>query len=141
MYVVLWSPADESGTSPSDTPKLFVFLGERFVLTVRRNTWTDQLDLRKRFDDDRDYLGHGPAGALHIALAAVSESYSRIVNAIERELEELEREVFDEAIIDDAPRIYRLRQRIGWQRRPLTSLVDALTRDAGDLAKLGDRHP
>lgn len=138
--IVFWSLGDAHGDD-REVPKLFLFLGAGFVVTVRRHASDHAVNIAERLEAEPEYLRTGPVGALFVVLEAVTEHYLTVVNLLEHELIDLEQEVFDQSVIDDSDRIYRLRQRVGRLERPLSSLTRSISRSAGLLTQLGDQHP
>ncbi|MFC6084440.1 magnesium and cobalt transport protein CorA [Sphaerisporangium aureirubrum] len=108
--------------------ELHVFVGADFVLTVRHSEAPDLAKVRRRMEDDPDLLRQGPQAVLYAILDAVVDGYAPVVAGLQKDIDEIEVQVFggDPA----APRrIYALsREVIEFQRatRPLLAMLEGL---------------
>ncbi|GGK67055.1 magnesium transporter CorA [Sphaerisporangium melleum] len=108
--------------------ELHVFLGPDFVLTVRHSEAPDLSKVRRRMENDPDLLCQGPQAVLYAILDAVVDGYAPVVAGLQKDIDEIEVQVFggDPA----APRrIYALsREVIEFQRatRPLLDMLNNL---------------
>ncbi|WP_248962746.1 magnesium and cobalt transport protein CorA [Sphaerisporangium perillae] len=113
--------------------ELHVFVGPDFVLTVRHSEAPDLSKVRRRMENDPDLLRQGPQAVLYAILDAVVDGYAPVVAGLQKDIDEIEVQVFggDPA----APRrIYALsREVIEFQRatRPLLEMLNNLI--AGSL--------
>ncbi|MFC4536787.1 magnesium and cobalt transport protein CorA [Sphaerisporangium dianthi] len=108
--------------------ELHVFVGRDFVLTVRHSEAPDLSKVRRRMENDPDLLRQGPQAVLYAILDAVVDGYAPVVAGLQKDIDEIEVQVFggDPA----APRrIYALsREVIEFQRatRPLLDMLSNL---------------
>ncbi|GAA1263157.1 magnesium and cobalt transport protein CorA [Sphaerisporangium rubeum] len=108
--------------------ELHVFVGADFVLTVRHSEAPDLSKVRRRMEEDPDLLRQGPQAVLYAILDAVVDGYAPVVAGVQKDIDEIEVQVFggDPA----APRrIYALsREVIEFQRatRPLLAMLEGL---------------
>ncbi|WP_372455606.1 magnesium and cobalt transport protein CorA [Sphaerisporangium fuscum] len=108
--------------------ELHVFVGPDFVLTVRHSEAPDLSKVRRRMETDPDLLHQGPQAVLYAILDAVVDGYAPVVAGLQKDIDEIEVQVFggDPA----APRrIYALsREVIEFQRatRPLLDMLNGL---------------
>ncbi|GII83201.1 magnesium transporter CorA [Sphaerisporangium siamense] len=108
--------------------ELHVFVGPDFVLTVRHSEAPDLSKVRRRMEDDPELLRQGPQAVLYAILDAVVDGYAPVVAGLQKDIDEIEVQVFggDPA----APRrIYELsREVIEFQRatRPLLDMLNGL---------------
>ncbi|MET8144458.1 magnesium and cobalt transport protein CorA [Sphaerisporangium sp. NPDC005288] len=108
--------------------ELHVFVGGDFVLTVRHSEAPDLSKVRRRMENDPDLLRQGPQAVLYAILDAVVDGYAPVVAGLQKDIDEIEVQVFggDPA----APRrIYALsREVIEFQRatRPLLDMLSNL---------------
>ncbi|RCG29549.1 magnesium and cobalt transport protein CorA [Sphaerisporangium album] len=108
--------------------ELHVFVGPDFVLTVRHSEAPDLSKVRRRMETDPDLLRQGPQAVLYAILDAVVDGYAPVVAGLQKDIDEIEVQVFggDPA----APRrIYALsREVIEFQRatRPLLDMLNGL---------------
>ena len=68
----------------------------------------------------------GALGAAFLVLDDLCADYAALTERIEDELEEIEQQVYDDAVVESRTRIYRLRQQIGKIGRAVSSLATAL---------------
>lgn len=140
LLLVFWSIAE----SPDDDDavlKFFIIVGDGYLVTVQRNITSHRIDVSRCFTERPAFLQNGAAGALYLLLAAIAKHYAGVISATEKELDALEQEVFDQAVLDDSTRIYQLRKRIGRMERPLSSLVNSLLRGPSLSKKYAAQHP
>jgi len=127
LFIVLWTLLYSSPDGDIAIGQTFIFIGDGFLLTAQRTK-----DRRRRLLDLRAALDapvHQPLTQLSAAYAIMAQivaGYTEVTDAIEDELEAIEKQVFDQETEDDAERIYRLRQRIGKVERASASLSTAL---------------
>lgn len=104
------------------TGQLMVFVGEHFVMTVRRGDQTSLRKLRKSLDKHPDRLDLGPAAVLYQILDVVVDSYQSVVADFEEDLEELEALVFSEDGTRDSEAVYQLKRELIEFKRAVTPL-------------------
>lgn len=128
-------------TSAVETGEVMAFVGEHFVVTVRRGEVGSLTAVRKALQDDGHRLAIGPKAVLHAVMEHVVEGYVRIYAELEQDVEEMEEQVFSPARSSDAERIYSLKREVLEVRRaaaplvaPLKQLVDRDGSDPGDHA-------
>jgi magnesium transporter len=71
-----------------------IFVGERYVLSVRSRVSRGFSDVRARSEREPDLLRHGPAYVLYALMDAVVDRYFPVVDALEDEVEEVEARIF-----------------------------------------------
>lgn len=106
---------------------LSVIVHGDLVITVARHAPTDVRDLRWRLEQQASDLARGPAGIVRAHLQAVIAGYGAVLADLRRDVEALEREVFDDHAAPDASkRIYLFkREAIDFQQGTAT-LIDPL---------------
>ena len=109
--------------------EIHVFVGPRFVLTVRHSRTPDLAAVRRRMEADPELLARGPEAVLYAILDSVVDGYAPVVAGLQKDLDEIEEEVYrgDPAV---TRRIYELSgEVIALQRatRPLLGILDGLT--------------
>ncbi|KQW06594.1 hypothetical protein ASC66_09020 [Leifsonia sp. Root4] len=126
LYLTVWDVDSESdGHAKTDTELALLFT-DRELLIIQ---WGPAAQLR---DLDALLSAHGPVpvtspiSAVYRVLDAVVRDFADLAAQVERELDDVEAEVFDSEVHEDYRRIYRLRQRIGRIDRAITGLVEAL---------------
>ncbi|MEZ0493103.1 magnesium and cobalt transport protein CorA [Kineococcus sp. TBRC 1896] len=132
VFVVLKVLAYFDETSSVETAEIVLFVGRRFVVTVRHGAVGALTGVRSAVEQDRRRLARGPQGVLHAVMEHVVDGYVAIDGELERDVEEMEEQVFSPSRSSDAERIYSLKREVLEVRRgafplvaPLKKLVDA----------------
>jgi magnesium transporter len=91
--------------------EISIFVGPRFVITVRQGAASDLHPARLRLEARPELLAQGPASVLWAIADQVVDDYVPVVEGLERDIEEVERLVFAGS---HAPtrRIYLLRREV-----------------------------
>jgi magnesium transporter len=152
VFVVLRPLHYTEPTSQVETGELMLFVGEHFVVTIRRGDTGPLGEVRARLDGDPERLRHGPASVLHEVMDTVVDGYLVVDQEIARDLEEMEESVFaSEVAVEaratgqvspvpasaraphaaDAQRIYLLKREVLEIRRAVHPLTEAAQRLAG----------
>ena len=71
-----------------------IFVGQNYVLTVRRDTKLGFGDVRQRTEQEPDLLKHGPAYVFYVLLDTIVDRYFPVVEAVSAEIEDLEQRIF-----------------------------------------------
>ena len=109
--------------------EVHVFVGPRFVLTVRHSEAPEFSSVRHRLEREPDLLRRGPEAVLYAVLDKVVDGYYPVVAGLGNDIDEIEAEVFsgDPKV---SRRIYDLSREVAdFQRasRPLTGMIEALS--------------
>ena len=89
--------------------------------------------MRRRLEADPEQLALGPAAVLHAIADHVVDGYLAVTEAIEDDIDELEREVFTPRSAPDAERIYAMKREVLELRRAVVPL-------GGPLRKLTEGY-
>jgi magnesium transporter len=73
-----------------ETSEINMFLGENFLLTVRKGTGHDLRGVRKRAEANTEELEHGPIAALYAVVDSVVDDYERVAAELDLDIAELE---------------------------------------------------
>jgi magnesium transporter len=108
--------------------EIHVFVGPNFVITVRHSRTPDLSAVRHRMEHDRELLARGPEAVLYAILDSVVDGYAPVVAGLQKDIDEIETEVFggDPKV---SRRIYELsREVIDFQRAtaPLLGMLERL---------------
>ncbi|MFV0308224.1 MAG: magnesium and cobalt transport protein CorA [Desertimonas sp.] len=109
---------------------LFLFAGPDYLLSVRYGNAAPLAGVRASLEADPDVLAHGPGAVLQAALLHVVRSYEPVVDGLELDVREVERQVFSEDRSQPTKRIYfLLREVLDFlvALEPLASSVKHLT--------------
>jgi magnesium transporter len=105
-----------------------IFIGPRFVITVRHGSAPPLGPVRRRLEAQPDLLRRGSLAILYAILDDVVDGYQPVVAGLENDIDEIEDDVFD-ATPTNARRIYELtREVIEFQRAtaPLEGILERL---------------
>lgn len=109
-----------------------VFLGRRYIVTVRHDASPSYAPARARMEREPDWLRHGPSAALYAVLDLVVDDYQPIVDEFDAALGALEQDVFSEEYRKDTvEKLYDLRRemtRLQLAVSPLQDVVSQLAR-------------
>ncbi len=142
VFVVLKPLRYIDATSDIETGEVMVFLGDRFVVTVRRGEAGPLAAVRRLIESDPVRLNLGPVAVLHGVMDAVVDNYDLIDREIQEDMEGLEASVFADERSSDAKEIYALKREVLEFRRaalpliePVTKLAEQSVPHVPDLAK------
>ncbi|MET7327621.1 magnesium/cobalt transporter CorA [Nonomuraea sp. NPDC005650] len=74
--------------------EVHVFVGPNFVITVRHAEAPDLQAVRKRMESEPELLQQGPQAVLYAILDAVVDGYAPVVAGLQKDIEEIEAQVF-----------------------------------------------
>ncbi len=126
VFVVLKTLRYIEATSDIETGELMLFIGDRFVVTVRRGEGNPLSDVRERLEEEQDRLLHGPLAVLHAVMDSVVDHYVDVAQELALDLDEIEAQVLTADGVGDASAIYRLKREVLEVRRATLPLADAL---------------
>ena len=112
IFVVLKTLRYLEETSDIETGEVMVFLGDRFVVTVRRGEANPLALVRHRLEADPDKLRHGEIAVLHAVMDSIVDNYVLIDSELQTDLEEIEQAVFSGNPEVDSQTIYRLKREV-----------------------------
>ncbi|WP_406390674.1 magnesium and cobalt transport protein CorA [Streptomyces sp. NBC_00887] len=124
-----------------ETGELMVFVGPRYVLTVRHGAADPVTEAARRLEADPDMLRCGPLSVLHAVLDVVVDAYSDAAAKVRAALTELEDCVFSTSRVDHTEAIYSLKREVREFRdavQPLGPVLRGLLSSAGQD---GQGHP
>ncbi|MFE1953835.1 MULTISPECIES: magnesium/cobalt transporter CorA [Streptomyces] len=134
LFVVLKPVVYEARSDRVSTGELMIFLGDSFVVTVRHGEGAPLKAVRKRLEDDPEFLAHGPTAVLYSIADATVDHYLEVAAELQTDLEELEAEVFSPdggGSRDTAARIYTFKRQILEFRRATGPLAMPMARLSG----------
>jgi magnesium transporter len=126
VFVVLKVLSYFDDTSSVETSELMLFVAEHFVVTVRRGDTGSLHDVRDAVQKDPHRLKLGPKAVMHAVMEHVVGEYTRIDDELERDVEQMEEQVFSPDRSSDAQRIYSLKREVLEVRRAAVPLVAPL---------------
>lgn len=104
------------------TGQIMTFLGENFIMTVRRGEQSPLRDLRADLEERPDFLRRGPHVVLYSVLDRVVDDYMRVVADIEQDVDDLEEVVFAPRGTLKLTQVYQLKREVIEFRRAVSPL-------------------
>jgi magnesium transporter len=102
-----------------------VFVSTRYVVTVRHGSLKTHLGVRARCEATPTLLAKGPGFVLHSLMDFIVDQYFPVVEALEKELLELENDIFAGRFSSETTsRLYRLMRDLVSVRRAASPLID-----------------
>jgi magnesium transporter len=127
VFVVLKTLRYIDETSDIETGEVMLFIGDRFVVTVRHGEGNPLAGVRQRLETEPERLDHGSMTVLHAVMDSVVDNYLVVDREVRRDLEQIEEQVFASDVGGDANTIYRLKREVLEFRRASQPLADTLT--------------
>ena len=133
MFVVVHPLEYDEATSSVETREMALFIGARYVVSVRRAGYTPLRDVRYRMDQAPPALRRTPLGVLHAVLDAVVDGYLAIVDALGEDFETLETSVFRPTasarteLGEVSSRLYALKREVRELQHAVAPLVDPIS--------------
>ena len=112
VFVVLKTLRYIEATSDVETGELMMFVGDRFVLTVRYGEANPLAGVRRRLEDNPEHLAHGPMAVMHAVVDHIVDTYRAIDVELSRDLEDIEEAVFDGDREVAGTEIYKLKREV-----------------------------
>jgi magnesium transporter len=128
LFVVLKTARYVDSEELIQIGEVMVFLGERFVVTVRHGEGSPLHDVRLDLEAHPDLLGIGPSSVLYAIADRIVDDYLAVIDGIAIDVEEVEAEVFSGASSNPAERIYRLKREVLEFRRAVHPLLAPMQR-------------
>ncbi len=125
VFVVLKPLRYVEESSDIETGELMCFVGDRFIVTVRRGEAAPLAGLRHRLEADPVALHLGPMAVLHAIVDVVVDNYTLIDAEVSADLDGIETGVFSGADMDSST-IYRLKREVLEFRRAAAPLAAPL---------------
>jgi magnesium transporter len=126
VFVVLKTLRYIDETSDIETGELMLFVGDRFVVTVRHGEGNPLKDVRQRLEHEPDRLEHGPLAVLHAVMDSVVDNYVDVDQELSIDLDDIETQVLVTDGAGDANSIYRLKREVLEFKRASMPLAETL---------------
>jgi magnesium transporter len=111
LFIVLKTARYVEGGPAVETGEIQIFIGEGFIVTVRHGE-TRLHDVRLQLEQRPDFLRLGPGAALHAIIDRVVDDYAPVIGALDRDIRQLEANVFSEGRTDSTQLIYSLKREV-----------------------------
>lgn len=112
FFAVLKTLRYLDATSDIETGELMVFVGDRFLVTIRSGEANPLSDVRQRLEAQPELLRLGPPAAFHAVLDSVVDAYLAIADELQRDLDEIEEALFADDTALQSQTIYRLKREV-----------------------------
>ena len=144
MFIVIRTATlSDAGERRIEFGETHVFLGPRYVITVRHGSLKSHVGLRARCESTPNLLAKGEAFVLHALMDFIVDQYFPVIDALEAELDELEEQIFSGKFVRSVTaRIYHLRRDLLAIKQAVTPLIDVsarLTRASSNLIPMDTR--
>jgi magnesium transporter len=106
--------------------EIHLFAGPGYVITVRHGPGSELHSARQRLEARPDLVKLGASSAIWAVLDKVVDDYIPVVDAIEDDIEEVEKDVFDDDIPAPTARIYHLKREVIEFHRAVWPLLNPL---------------
>lgn len=130
MFVVLRTARlCEDGEHRIEFGETHVFIGPRYVVTVRHGSLKSHVGLRARCEASPQMLAKGEGFVLHALMDFIVDQYFPILDALQEELDELEEQIFGGTFVRSiTARLYHLRRDLLALQQAVTPLIDVSAR-------------
>jgi magnesium transporter len=142
LFVVLKTARYDDEKEVVEFAELQLFVGERYVVTVRHGEASALADVRRNIEGDLARIRCGPMAVLHAVIDHVVDDYSPVLQGLDNDMAEIESTVF----APDRPRGFDPSERIFKLKRQVLDFyrnTDPLLEPLGRLAngELPGAHP
>jgi magnesium transporter len=130
MFVALRTARlSEGGEHRIEFGETHVFVGTRYVITVRHGSMKSHVGLRARCEASPQLLSKGQGYVLHALMDFIVDQYFPILDSLQDELDELESEIFSGKFVRDiTARLYHVRRDLLALKQAVTPLLEVSSR-------------
>ena len=123
----------EPAAGEFEVAELAVFAGRNYVLSVRSRTDHGFQDVRARCEREPELLRHGPGYILYAIIDAVVDRYFPILDALEDDLDRIERKIFKSGgrPQENIEALYELKQRLMVMKHAVSPLLEGISNLSG----------
>lgn len=126
IFVVMKTLRYIEETSDVETGEVMLFVGDRFVVTVRRGEANPLAGVRQALEGNTEGLRHGAIAVVHAVMDSIVDNYVTIDAELQKDLEDIEASVFTGANRVSSATIYRLKREVLEFRRAAVPLAAPL---------------
>lgn len=145
MFVVLRTARlSDDGEHRIEFGETHMFVGPRYVVTVRHGSLQSHVGLRARCEATPELLAKGEGFVLHAVMDFIVDQYFPVLDALKDDLDQLEDEIFSGQFVRSVTaRLYHLRRDLLSLRQAVTPLIEVSSRLARSDFHLipADTHP
>ncbi|MEJ7738068.1 MAG: magnesium/cobalt transporter CorA [Chitinophagaceae bacterium] len=129
LFIVLRTAQMNIKEHHIDFGETHFFLGTNYIISVRHGSSISYKDVRSRCESTPHLLGKGPGFALYAVMDSIVDQYFPVIEALEKELEELEEKIFGKKMArETTEQIYQLKRQLLEVKRAVTPLIDICNR-------------
>jgi len=121
----LWYVDEEDAV---ETGEISLFVGHKFVITVRHGSGGALSEARHRLEGMRNVLAHGPSAVVYAVCDQVVDRYEEVAGSLQEDVDEVEQSVFSTVRTNDSGRIYILKRELAEMRRAVLPLRDPMSK-------------
>jgi magnesium transporter len=136
LFLVLKTARHVDSDEPVEIGEVMIFLGPRFVVTVRHGEGSPLHEVRLDLEAHPNLLGIGPSSVVYAVADRIVDDYADVIEAIDLEVEKVEEAVFSGAGVNPTERIYKLKREVLEFKRAVAPLVGPMQRLATEQAGL-----
>jgi magnesium transporter len=128
LFIVLktlWYVDEEDAV---ETGEISLFVGHKFVITVRHGSGGGLKDARHRLEGMTNVLAHGPSAVVYAVCDAVVDRYEEVAGSLQEDVDVVEFSVFSTERTNDSNRIYVLKRELAEMRRAVMPLREPMNR-------------
>ncbi len=119
----------EAGKAPIQLGETHLFVGPRFIISVRHGASSSYAAVRTRCEATPALLAKGPDFVLYAIMDFVVDGYFPVVDQLEEDINRIEHQIFAETPRRNLPqRIYRLKRELLAIKRAVLPLVEVCNR-------------
>jgi magnesium transporter len=118
--------------------EILLFIAEDFIVSVRHGEAVPLQGVREKAERRPELLRCGPMAVVHAILDEVVDAYAPVITALERDIEEVEQEVFSDNRSNAGRRIYELKREAIDFARAVTPLVEPVERMTTGTTRVPD---
>ena len=120
----------QDGSGDLNVGEVDVFVGRRYVLSVRSRSTQGFLGVRERCEREPHLLSNGSGFVLYALMDAVVDRYFPVIDELEDELEAIEQQIFEQGGSAGAmiKRLYQLKRRALLLKHAVAPLLEAASK-------------
>lgn len=131
LFVVmhLLEPVPGVGEEALNVGEVDVFVGRNYVVSVRSRSKAGFLGVRDRCEREPELMRNGAGFVLYALMDAVVDRYFPVIDALEVELEEIEKKIFNQgAARESIKQLYELKQRAMVLKHAVAPLLEGTSK-------------
>ena len=113
---------------PVELGEILLFVDDDFVVAVRHGEASQLIRVRRALETEPTELALGPGAVLLAVVERVVDDYASVLDGLERDIQELEKQVFSVEEAAPTERIYKLKREVLEFAQATTPLLEPLER-------------